>query len=99
MITPQEALGSKEHRTFYRKIWQQNSFYPIDKFVWNESEQAWEHFIFRKGWESLGCPYPSLTVIGNIILTNYLWLIRLFQQDPCILSYNEMIDNNNYNET
>lgn len=75
-----------EKKTFYRKRWQQNGYYPIEKFVWGEQEKGWEHFVQKtSGWKSWGC---------NTIE----WWQYIFENNENILSYKCMQDNNNYNE-
>ena len=79
-------------KVFYRKVWQQNGYYPIEKFVWNEEEKAWEKFIQKtSGWKSMGC-YDTDTV------SNYDWWFYIFQHNPCILSYRKMNDNYHFNK-
>lgn len=79
-------------KTFYRKVWQQNGYYPIERFVWNEEEKAWEQFIQKTSrWKSRGC-YNTDTV------SNYDWWFYIFQHNLCILSYREMKDNYHFNK-
>ena len=89
-ITPEAALDS--HKTFYAKKWQQNRYYPICKFVWNEAENGYEQFVQKySGWYSWG-------VAQQASVSNRDWWINIFNNNAYILSFDEMIDNNNYNE-
>lgn len=96
-IDPKTALNGK--KTFYVKHSQNNGYYPIDKFVWNEEKNAWEQFIEKNsGWHSYGCAYAEPLTIGNKTITNFSWWLYIFEHNGCIISYNEMQDNRNYNE-
>ena len=81
-------------KTFYVKKWQSNGYYPIEKYVWNDDEQTWEEFVQKgNGWLSYGLVHsPSEKV------TDREWLEYPFLHMSYILSFNEMIDNYNYNE-
>ena len=41
-----EALNSK--KDFYAKKWQQNNYYPIDKFVYHLESDTYEQLIQKK---------------------------------------------------
>lgn len=87
-------------KVFYRKVWQQNGYYPIEKFVWNEKEKAWEQFVQKtSGWYSWGISYkdPFICSDGKIV-TNKSWWFHIFLQNSCILSYIEMKDNHHFNK-
>ena len=81
-------------KTFYAKKWQSNGYYPIEKYVWNDDEQTWEYFCQKgNGWHSRGLVHsPSEKV------TDREWLEYPFLHVSYILSFNEMIDNYNFNE-
>ena len=90
-ITPKQALDSK--KTFYVKKWQQNGYYPIEKFVWDEEQQAYEQFVQKNsGWYSWGFAYLTPTPIDN-----YNWWLYIFEHNSFILSDEPMSDNNHYN--
>ena len=79
-------------KNFYRKVWQQNGYYPIEKFVWNEEEKAWEQFVKKtSGWKSRGCNKTDT-------VSNYDWWFYIFQHNHCILSYREMNYNHHFNK-
>lgn len=95
-IKPQEALDGR--KTFYAKKWQQNGFYPIDKFVWNEEKQAWENFVQKEsGWRSYGCSFAKPFQCGDKLITNFTWWLYIFEHGSYIISYNEMTDNKHFN--
>jgi len=87
-------------KSFYRKIWQQNGYYPIEKFVWNEEEKAWERFVQKtSGWHSRGISFKDpFTCPDGEIITNNSWWFSVFLNNPCILSYREMNDNHNFDK-
>ena len=74
-ISADVALNS--HKTFYRKKWQCNNFYPIYKFVWREDEQGYEEFTEKvdhegkRYWLSLGC--PKIEGVTNHDLFKYIF--------------------------
>lgn len=87
-------------KSFYRKIWQQNGYYPIEKFVWNEEEKAWERFVQKtSGWHSRGMAFKDpFTCPDGEIITNNSWWFSIFLKNLCILSYREMNDNHHFNK-
>lgn len=98
-ITPQQAFNGTN--TFYAKKWQQNGFYPIDKFVWNEEKKSFEQFVQKEsGWYSLGCAFATPMVTNmetKEVITNRNWWVYIFTHAKYILSDEEMKDNNNFN--
>jgi hypothetical protein len=100
-ITAEQAL--KSGQTFYAKKWQQNGFYPIEKYVYHPESDAYEQFVMKlSGWMSWGIPYEKPIKIalpnGDITMTNYRWLKYIFENSGYILSFDEMKDDHNYNE-
>ena len=96
-ISALEALESK--RTFYAKKWQQNGYYPIEKFVYHEECDCYEQFVQKvSGWYSWGIAYkvPFKCINGDMI-TNKSWWRYIFEHNSFKLSFEEMKDNNNYN--
>ena len=90
-MTAKEFLHAK--KTFYAKKRQNNKYYPIYKFVWNERENAWEQFAQKEnGWHSYGFGNKN----GNA--DNIQWFLYIFEHNSYILSYNEMKDDHNYND-
>ena len=81
-------------KTFYAKKWQSNGYYPIEKYVWVEKENTWENFVKKiDGWHSRGLVHsPSEDV------TDREWLEYPFLHMSFILSFNEMIDDHNFND-
>lgn len=94
-ISAEKALNGKA--TFYAKKWQQNNYYPIEKFVWNEEQNGWEEFVQKGGsWHSWGVVFPNKVTYGDGV-TNYSWWLYIFQNNSYILSDEEMTDNKHYN--
>lgn len=93
LIDAKTALDS--HKTFYAQKWQSNGFYPIDKYVWNEAEKAYEHFTEKinaqgkRFWLSRGCPNG-----GDI--SNYDWLKYIFEHNAYALSFDKITDEHHY---
>ena len=81
-------------KTFYAKKWQSNGYYPIEKYEWVEKENTWEHFVKKSNaWHSRGLVHsPSENI------TDREWIEYPFLHMSFILSFNEMIDDHNFNE-
>lgn len=95
-ITAIEALNSK--RDFYVKDWQQNGFYPINKFVYHPENGCYEQFVQKtSGWKSWGISYEKPTTINGNVINNHSWWQYIFEHNACLLSFEEMKDNKNYN--
>ena len=100
-ITAEQALYSK--RDFYVKSWQNNGFYPIDKFVYHADKDCYEQFVEKEsGWKSWGISYekPCICMVGGgkeIVITNRSWWQYIFEHGCHILSFEKMSDNHNYN--
>ena len=100
-ITITEALNSKKE--FYAKKWQQNNYYPIDKFVYHPESDTYEQFIQKNsGWKSYGISYEKPTIITvddgkKIEITNRSWWEYIFEHGVYKFSFDEMKDNYNYN--
>ena len=100
-ITAVEALNSK--RDFYAKHFQNNGYYPIEKFVYHPESDSYEQFVQKtSGWHSWGIAYEkSYTYTdGNgkeNTITNISWWQYIFEHNSFILSFEEMRDNDNYN--
>ena len=94
-LTPEQALrGTK---VFYAKKWQQNGFYPIDKFVYAE-RRGWEEFVWKgKGWHSWGIAYEKPCVLSDKTITNYSWWKYIFENNKYILSDEEMKNDHKFN--
>lgn len=83
-ITIDSALASRG--TFYEKRWQGNGFYPIYKYVWDEELQQYVLFNQKSDkWVNWG---------GHTEKE----LRFEFQYNLGILSFEEMKDNNNFND-
>ena len=99
-ITPQQALNSK--RDFYAKRFQNNGYYPINKFVYHAESGCYEQFVQKSnGWHSWGIAYEKPTsYVSNgekKTITNISWWQYIFENNSFILSFDEMIDDNSYN--
>ena len=95
-ITARQALDSK--KTFYAKVWQQNGYYPIKKFVWNDDMNSFEEFVQKtSGWHSWGFAYPTPTEVCGKVITNYTWWLYIFEHNSYIFSDTPMHDNNTFN--
>lgn len=99
-ITAEQALYSK--KDFYAKKWQQNGFYPIDKFVYHAENDCYEQFVQKtSGWKSYGIAYEKPTICAvdggkEIEITNRSWWQYIFEHSSYILSFSEMSDNYSY---
>lgn len=88
---------------FYAKKWQQNNYYPIDKFVYHPESDTYEQFIQKNsGWKSYGISYEKPTIITvddgkKIEITNRSWWEYIFEHGVYKFSFDEMKDNYNYN--
>lgn len=96
-ISAAQALDSK--RTFYAKRFQQNGYYPIQKFVYDKASGCYEQFVQKgKGWHSWGIAYKEpFTCNDGKVITNKSWWLYIFEHNSFKLSFEEMKDNNNYN--
>lgn len=95
-LNPKEVLSGK--RTFYAKRCQNNGYYPVSMFVYNENQDAWENFDKKNdGWKSCGCAYPKPSKYGDNVITNRSWWEYIFENYSYILSYEEMTDTSNFN--
>jgi hypothetical protein len=89
VITVEQALSG--NKDFYCKTWQQNGFYPIDKYVYHPETDEYEEFVQKlSGWRSWGIPKA-----GNI--SNKDWLKYIFEHNSHILTYGEMTNDKEYN--
>ena len=89
VITIEQALSGK--KDFYCKNWQQNGYYPIDKYVYHSETNEYELFVKKlSGWHSLG-----ISKAGNI--SNIEWLRYIFEHNGKILTYGEMTNEKEYN--
>lgn len=80
-ITIEQALNG--NKTFYAKFWQESEYYPIYRYDYKESEDAFEWFVkLESGYESFGITKPS----GE---TNKEWLDSHFSLTHPILSWEE----------
>jgi len=99
-ITPEQALNSK--KVFYAKKWQQNGYYPIEKFVYHAENDCYEQFVEKaSGWKSYGIAYENPTICTvddgkKIEITNFSWWQYIFEHGNYILSFSEMSDNYSY---
>ena len=96
-ITAEQALNSK--RDFYTKRFQGNGYYPINKFVYHAESDCYEQFVKKSnGWYSWGIAYkkPFTCFDGNVV-DNRSWWQYIFENNSFILSFDEMIDDKNYN--
>lgn len=88
-ISVDEALSGK--KTFYAKKWQQNGYYPINKFVYHSDKDAFEQFVQKSGgWYSWG-------INDTDTISNKDWWKYIFEHNGYKLSFEEMKDNKNYN--
>ena len=96
MITAQQALSSK--RDFYTKRFQQNGYYPINKFKYNAEKDCYEQLVKKNnGWHSWGIAYEKpFTCSDGHVITNKSWWQYIFENNSFILSFDEMTDNNVY---
>lgn len=96
-ITPLEAANSRG--TFYVKRFQSNGYYPIDKYVWNESEQDYEHFVQKISqgkpyWRSWGfqCAYEKA------VEDKIKFMLYFLENNPMIISFKPMKDTSSYDD-
>lgn len=96
-ISAVQALESKN--TFYAKRFQQNGYYPIQKFVYDKKSGCYEQFVQKgKCWHSLGIAFKEpLTCNNGDVVTNKSWWLYIFEHNSYKLSLDEMRDNYNYN--
>lgn len=88
-ITIEQALNGK--RDFYSKSFQNNGYYPIDKYVYHADTDEFEQFVQKtSGWKSWGISKAS----G---ISNKDWLRYIFEHNSKILTWEEMTDNHSYN--
>ena len=88
-ITIEQALNGK--RDFYSKSFQNNEYYPIDKYVYHADTDEFEQFVQKtSGWKSWGIPKAA----G---ISNKDWLKYIFEHNGKKLTWDEMTDNKNYN--
>ena len=88
-ITIEQALNGK--RDFYSKSFQNNGYYPIDKYVYHADTDEFEQFVQKtSGWKSWGIPKAA----G---ISNKDGLKYIFEHNGKKLTWDEMTDNNNYN--
>lgn len=76
-LTIDELLASK--RTFYTKRLQENGYYPIDKFVWDEENGTYDRVPFKHR-----NPYPY----GNLDEIKYI-----LENNPFLISVEEFMNN------
>ena len=95
-ITAQEALNSK--RDFYAKRFQQNGYYPINKFVYRADKDCFEQFVKKNdGWYSWGIAYEEPYACSDgYFITNKNWWEYIFDHNSFILSFDEMTNNSIY---
>ena len=95
-ITPEQALNSK--KDFYAKTWQQNGYYPIQKFVYHAENDCYEQFVQKKRcWKSWGIAYEKpFTCSDGKAIDNRSWWRYIFEHNSLILSFSEMSDNYSY---
>lgn len=88
-ITIEQALNGK--RDFYSKSFQNNGYYPIDKYVYHADTDEFEQFVQKtSGWKSWGIPKAA----G---ISNKNWLKYIFEHNGKKLTWDEMTDKKNYN--
>jgi hypothetical protein len=80
-ITTEQALDG--NKTFYAKVWQTSGYYPIYRYDYKKSEDAFEWFV------KLESEYKSLGIIQPIGYTNKDWLDTRFSLMRPILSFEE----------
>ena len=97
-LDPKVVLNGR--KTFYTKRSQNNGFYPINKFVWNDELGAWEQFVKKtSGWHSWGCAYKDpITTSDGKVIDNISWWEYIFTHNSFIISYNEMKDEKSYDD-
>ena len=89
-ITIEQALNGK--RTFYAKRWQQNGFYPIDKYEYRAETDEFEQFDKKiSGWHSWG-----IGKAGEV--NNHDWLKYIFEHNSYILSWDEPTDEHHHED-
>lgn len=96
-ITPLEAANSRS--TFYVKRLQSNGYYPIDKYVWNETEQDYEHFVQKTSqgkyyWRSWGFQSSCVETVEDKIKS----MLYFLERNPMIISFNPMKDTRHYDD-
>lgn len=96
-ISAKEAIDS--NKTFYVKEWQQNGYYPIEKFVYHKENDCYEQFVQKtSGWYSWGIAYEKpFTCNDGKVITNKTWWLYIFEHKSFKFSFEEMKDNKNYN--
>ena len=88
-ITIEQALNGK--RDFYSKSFQNNGYYPIDKYVYHADTDEFEQFVQKtSGWKSWGIPKAA----G---ISNKDWLKYIFEHNGKKLTWDKMTDKKNYN--
>ena len=85
VITPKEALNS--HRDFWVKRWQGNGYYPITHYVWLE-----EYKQYDDRWKKTG-PFKPWDDSKKL----YNSQLYVLENNPYIVSFNEMKNNSIYN--
>lgn len=84
-ITIEQALNGK--KDFYTKFFQQNGYYPIDKYVYHADTDEFEQFVQKEsGWKSYGISKAA----G---ISNKDWLRYIFEHNNMVLTRDEMVDN------
>lgn len=88
-ISIEDALNGK--RTFYAKKWQQNGYYPIEKYVYHNDTDEFEMFVHKfSGWNSWG-------ISKTDSITNKEWLKHIFENNAYKLSFVEMKSTHKFN--
>lgn len=85
-VTPKEALDS--HRDFWVKRWQGNGYYPIYHYVWHEEYQQYD-----TRWKKLRPFEPSTWDTKEL----YEYVLYILENNPCIISFDEMQNPKQYN--
>ena len=85
-VTPKEAMDS--HRDFWVKRYQGNGYYPITHFVWHEEYQQYD-----TRWKKLR-PYEPESRTPK---EQYDWWLCILENNPCIISFDEMRNTRQYN--
>lgn len=84
-MTVDEVLSG--NRDFYQKVFQQNGYYPINKFVYHADTDEYEQFVQKiSGWKSWG-------ISKAVGISNKEWLRYIFEHQACVFSHEEMINN------
>ena len=85
-VTPKEAMDS--HRDFWVKRYQGNGYYPITHFVWHEEYQQYD-----TRWKKLR-PYEPESRTPKEQYDCWLYIL---ENNPCIISFDEMRNTRQYN--